>query len=179
MADLDSLVNIDSVKLYQKGDIVLIRAYPVKGISSKVLSYYDTTEFEIVHVSRRAKTYVVQKITEDERIQKQRLRIAHNLVKRIRKKEDIDSPRENDEKTDNESDENEEETDNEEPEQISDDAGLDTDEDQADETDRENVPQNDFDKNRSEDQSTQSRGQPSDVSRNRQVATRYNLRRLK
>ena len=87
LTDLDGLTNIESVKLYKKGDVVLIKAYPVKNLSTKLLTYYDQTEFKIVEVIRRAKTYVIQKIQSDNRIQNQRFKIAHSLVKRIRKVE--------------------------------------------------------------------------------------------
>ena len=113
LADLEGLTDMESVKLYQKGDIVLIKAYPVKNLSSKLLAYYDQTEFEIVEVVRRAKTYVIQKIQTDTRLQNQRFRIAHSLVKRIRKaKEDseleLESPEieTSDSETANDSDEN-------------------------------------------------------------------------
>ena len=85
LTDLDGVVNIESVKLYKKGDIVLIKAYPVKNLSTKLLAYYDQTEFEIIEVIRRAKTYVIQKLQTDNRIQNQRFKVAHSLVKRIKK----------------------------------------------------------------------------------------------
>lgn len=84
LADLDGVVDMESVKLYKKGDIVLIKAYPVKNLSTKLLAYYDQTEFQIVEVIKRAKTYVIQKVQTDNRIQNQRFKIAHSLVKRIR-----------------------------------------------------------------------------------------------
>ena len=189
LADLEGLTSIESVKLYQKGDIVLIKSYPVKGLSSKILSYYDTTEFKIVHVSRRAKTYIVQKVLDDERLQNQRYRIAHNLVKRIRKCEEnrVEHPRTDssgDEDNKNDSnlndvstsgDEENENSENEISEDSTNETELDTVENQNEEiagTDESQTERND---NQGEDGSTQS----NDVSRRRPGAARYNLRSLK
>lgn len=173
LADLEDLTDLNTIKLYQKGDIVIIRAYPVKGLSSKILSYYDTTEFIIVEVVRRAKTYVIEKLVEDERIQKQRFRIAHNLVRRIRKADakeidntDKKNETENEATTDEQTDEDSENGETEEESEI------------TSEEEQSNGDQLDNEQRRiiqGENSSTQ----PEGISRRGRGASRYNLRILK
>ena len=183
LADLDDLVDLKTIKLYQKGDIVIIKAYPVKGISSKILSYYDTTEFKIVEVVRRAKTYVIEKLEEDERIQKQRFRIAHNLVRRIRKGIDKDDGNEEIEKNQKENEAENEYTTEEEQSDLdlenggtSEEAEITSEEEQSDDDGKKN--QFDSEQRRiisGEDTLTQ----PESIRRRDRGATRYNLRILK
>ena len=164
LADLEELTDLNTIKLYQKGDIVIIRAYPVKGLSSKILSYYDTTEFLIVEVIRRAKTYVIEKLVEDERIQKQRFRIAHNLVRRIRKAEAKDET-ENEATADEQTDEDVENGETEEESEITSEEEQ-SDGEQLDNEQRRIIP------------GKNSSTQPEGISRRGRGASRYNLRIL-
>ena len=137
------------------------------------MSYYDTTEFIIVEIVRRAKTYVIEKLVEDERIQKQRFRIAHNLVRRIRKADakeidntDKKNETENEATTDEQTDEDSENGETEEESEI------------TSEEEQSNGDQLDNEQRRiiqGENSSTQ----PEGISRRGRGASRYNLRILK
>ena len=74
------------IKLYNVGDWVLIKSYPNQNQSKKLLPTYSEQPYEIIEKFIHTKTYTVQRIDPDTRINRVRFRVHHRITRRINKK---------------------------------------------------------------------------------------------
>ena len=91
LKQLQNLNEVKKPKMYEVGDLVLLKNYRITGKSDKILPAYSDRIFKIIHKNIHTSTYEIEKVENDERLNRQRFKVHHRIIKKLNKKLD-DAP---------------------------------------------------------------------------------------
>lgn len=86
---LKQLQNINDVKkpkMYEVGDLCLLKNYRITGKSDKILPAYSDKIFKIIQKNIHTATYTIEKLENDERLNRQRYKVHHRNIRKLNKK---------------------------------------------------------------------------------------------
>ena len=91
LKQLRNLNEVKKPKMYEVGDLCLLKSYHITGKSRKILPAYSDRIFKIIQKNIHTSTYEIEKVENDDRLNRQRFKVHHRIIKKLNKKLDVPS----------------------------------------------------------------------------------------